>query len=130
MIRIERYKIFTHRGIACQPSLRGAASFFFRDLEKGRDQLDLPESLDEPELGLGVATLGVALGVAVVPLEEPEDDPFFSYPSEYQPPPFRRNVPPEISLSTLRRQVGQRLSGSSLIGWTRSKEPHFGHSYS
>ena len=40
---------------------------------------------------------------------------FRSYPSEYQPPPFRWNAEAEISLVTLDRHFGHRASGRSAI---------------
>jgi hypothetical protein len=40
---------------------------------------------------------------------------FRSYPSEYQPPPFRWKAEAEISLVTLDRHFGHRASGRSAI---------------
>jgi hypothetical protein len=78
------------------------------------ESLDL-ESLDLESLDLAELSDVSLFSVFFLALAE-------AYPSEYQPPPFRRNpVPPEIwRLAVALSHFGQSLRGASLIDWEAS----------
>ena len=72
--------------------------------------------------GVGAAAVSVDDGAAALEAGASSPDvaaglapAFRSYPSEYQPPPFRWNAEAEISLVTLDRHFGHRASGRSAI---------------
>jgi hypothetical protein len=64
------------------------------------------------------------------PLPDPPLDPP-PYPSEYHPPPFRRNAEREMSFSSLPEHSVHWVSGASFIFWMTSiVRPHDVHRYS